>query len=118
MDETDPDGNVLPMLSFLESYDVEIDEGTYHGFVRKMIPDFKELEGSIDLSLTAKAYPSSTGVEVVSKGPFTITPTTPFVNPRIKGRQISMRVESDALGDDWRMGTWRAQVRRKGRRGN
>ncbi len=118
VDETDPDGNVLPMLSFLESYDVEIDEGTYHGFVRKMIPDFKELEGSIDLSLTAKAYPSSTGVEVVSKGPFTITPTTPFVNPRIKGRQISMRVESDALGDDWRMGTWRAQVRRKGRRGN
>lgn len=118
VDETDVDNNLLPMLSFIESYDMDVDEGTYHAFVRKMIPDFKNLVGSVDLSLTAKAYPSSTGVEVVTKGPFTISPTTPFVNPRIKGRQISMRIESDALGDDWRMGTWRAQLRRKGRRGN
>ena len=118
VDETDPENNLLPMFSFIESYDMEVAEGAYHAFVRKMIPDFKELVGSVDLSLTAKAYPSSTGIEVVTKGPFTITPTTAFVNPRIKGRQVSMRIESDALGDDWRMGTWRAQIRSKGRRGN
>jgi hypothetical protein len=118
VDETDPEDNLTPMLSFIDSYDMDVDEGTYHVFVRKMIPDFKKLVGSVDLSLTAKSYPSSTGVEVVTKGPFTISPTTAFVNPRIKGRQISMRIESDALGDDWRMGTWRAQLRRKGRRGN
>lgn len=118
LDEADPEGNITPMFSFIESYDVDIDEGVYHLFVRKMIPDFEKLEGSVDLLLTAKAYPSSTGVEVVAKGPFTISPTTAFINPRIKGRQISMRIESDALGDDWRMGTWRAQIRRKGRRGN
>jgi hypothetical protein len=118
VDETDQYNNTTPMLSFIDSYDMEVDEGTYHAVVRKMIPDFKRLIGSVDLSLTAKAYPSSGGVEVVNKGPFTITPTTPFVNPRIKGRQISFRIESDALGDDWRMGTWRAQFKRKGRRGN
>lgn len=118
VDETDPENNLLPMLSFIESYDMEVGEGEYHAFVRKMIPDFEKLVGSVDLSLTAKAYPSSTGAEVVTKGPFTITPTTAFVNPRIKGRQVSMRIESDAIGDDWRMGTWRAQLRRKGRRGN
>jgi hypothetical protein len=118
VDETDQDNNLLPMLSFIESYDMDVDEGTYHAFVRKMIPDFKELVGSVDLTLEAKSYPSSSGVEVVTKGPFTIDPTTAFVNPRIRGRQISMRIESDALGDDWRMGTWRAQIRRKGRRGN
>jgi hypothetical protein len=118
VDETDPENNVTPMLSFIDSYDMDVDEGTYHALIRKMIPDFKRLVGSVDLSLTAKAYPSSGGVEVVNKGPFTIAPTTPFVNPRIKGRQISFRIESDALGDDWRMGTWRAQFKRKGRRGN
>lgn len=118
VDETDQHNNTLPMQSFIESYDMEIDDGTYHAVVRKMIPDFKSLIGSVDLSLTAKAYPSSGGVEVVNKGPFTVDSTTPFVNPRIKGRQISFRIESDAIGDDWRMGTWRAQFKRKGRRGN
>ena len=106
------------MVSFIDSYDMDVDEGTHHALIRKMIPDFKKLVGSVDLSLTAKSYPSSGGVEVVNKGPFTIAPTTPFVNPRIKGRQISFRIQSDALGDDWRMGTWRAQFKRKGRRGN
>ena len=118
VDETDPENNTTPMLSFIDTYDMQVDEGTYHAVVRKMIPDFKKLIGSIDLSLTAKSYPSSGGVEVVSKGPFTVDSTTPFVNPRIKGRQISFRIQSDALGDDWRMGTWRAQFKRKGRRGN
>ena len=118
VDEADSNGNTVPMVSFIDSYDMQVDEGTYHAVVRKMIPDFKTLVGSVDLSLTAKAYPSSGGVEVVNKGPFTITPTTAFVNPRIKGRQISFRIQSDALGDDWRMGTWRAQFKRKGRRGN
>lgn len=118
VDETDPENNLTPMVSFIDSYDMAIADGTYHAVVRKMIPDFKRLVGSIDLSLTAKAYPSSGGVEVVSKGPFTVDSTTPFVNPRIKGRQISFRIESDALGDDWRMGTWKAQFRQKGRRGN
>lgn len=118
VDETDPEDNVTPMVSFIDTYDMDVDEGTYHAVVRKMIPDFKKLVGSVDLSLTAKAYPSSGGVEVVNKGPFTIAPTTAFVNPRIKGRQISFRIQSDALGDDWRMGTWRAQFKRKGRRGN
>lgn len=118
VDDTDEDNNTVPMLSFIESYDMDVDEGTYHALVRKMIPDFKTLEGSIDLTLTAKSYPSSTGVEVVSKGPFNVLSTTAFVNPRIRGRQISFRVESNDIGDDWRMGTWRAQIRRKGRRGN
>ncbi len=118
VDETDPENNLTPMVSFIDSYDMDVDEGTHHALIRKMIPDFKKLVGSVDLSLTAKSYPSSGGVEVVNKGPFTIAPTTPFVNPRIKGRQISFRIQSDALGDDWRMGTWRAQFKRKGRRGN
>ncbi len=118
VDDTDSDNNLVPMLSFIESYDMDVDEGTYHALVRKMIPDFKSLAGSIDLSLTAKSYPSSTGVEVVTKGPFNVLSTTSFVNPRIRGRQISFRIESNDLGDDWRMGTWRAQIRRKGRRGN
>ncbi len=118
VNDTDEDNNIVPMLSFLESYDMDVDEGTYHALVRKMIPDFKTLVGSIDLSLTAKSYPSSTGVEVVTKGPFNVLSTTSFVNPRIRGRQISFRIESNDIGDDWRMGTWRAQIRRKGRRGN
>ena len=118
VDEADPENNITPMVSFIDTYDMAVDDGTYHAVVRKMIPDFKRLVGSIDLSLTAKAYPSSGGVEVVSKGPFTVDSTTPFVNPRIKGRQISFRIQSDALGDDWRMGTWKAQFKRKGRRGN
>ena len=117
VDETDIDGVTQPMVSFLETYQQEIAEGTRLMHVGGMIPDFKTLVGSIDLTLRGRAYPQQPNNQEVTKGPYTITSTTEKQDFRMRARQISFRVESNNIGDDWRMGTWRAKVRPHGRRG-
>ncbi len=117
VDDSDEDGVLHAMNSFVESYDAEIEPGGQHIMhISSMIPDFKNLVGSIDLILTGRQYPQDPTDEV-TKGPFTILPTTNRIDMRMRARQISYRIESNALGDDWRMGTWRANVRPHGRRG-
>ncbi len=115
-DEADEVGVLQPMISFLETYDVEIDpSGSYLMHVREMIPDFKSLTGSIDLTLNGRGYPQR--ASLTTTGPFVVTASTEKVDLRFRTRQVSFEVRSDALGDDWRMGTWRAAARPHGRRG-
>ena len=115
-DEADEVGVLQPMTSFIETYDVEIDpSGAYLMHVREMIPDFKSLTGSIDLTLNGRGYPQR--ASLTTTGPFVVTASTEKVDLRFRTRQVSFEVRSDALGDDWRMGTWRAAARPHGRRG-
>jgi hypothetical protein len=117
VDDADEDGVLHAMISFVESYDAEIEAGGEHIMhISRMVPDFKKLIGSVDLTLTGRQYPQDSTDEV-SKGPFTILPATDRIDMRMRARQISYRIDSDALGDDWRMGTWRAKVKPHGRRG-
>jgi hypothetical protein len=116
VDDADENGVLQAMSSRLESGDVEVDpNGRYMMHIGAMIPDFKDLVGSIDLTLNGRGYPQRTAQQ--TKGPFTITSTTERQSLRIRSRQISFLIESDALGDDWRMGTWRLEARPHGRRG-
>ena len=117
VDAADGDGVLQPLVSFLQSYDIEIEPGGEHIMhVSSMTPDFKRLVGSIDFTLTGREYPQDPASEN-SKGPFTVLPTTRKQDLRMRARQVSLEVRSDLLGDDWRMGTWRATVRPHGRRG-
>ncbi len=116
VDETDENGVLQAMSSRLESGDMEVDpNGMNMMHIGAMIPDFKTLVGSIDLTLRGRGYPQRTALQ--SKGPFTITSSTERQSLRIRTRQISFLIQSDALGDDWRMGNWRAELRAHGRRG-
>ena len=40
------------------------------------------------------------------------------VNTRIRGRQVAVRISSDATGDKWRYGTMRLDIRPDGMRGS
>jgi hypothetical protein len=117
VDEADGDGVLHPMDSFIESYDAEIEEAGEHIMhIRSMWPDFKTLVGSVELLVTGLEYPQDPTTQT-QKGPFTISPTTRKQDLRMRARQVNYRITSDALGDNWRMGTWRANVRPHGRRG-
>ena len=46
----------------------------------------------------------------------TITSTTKFFSVRGRGRQANLKISADALGDDWRFGTVRMDIKPDGRR--
>jgi len=112
--------NGAPMPSFLESWDMELnDVGDFFGHISKFIPDFLTLEGGIDFTFRARQYPTSPRIE---KGPYAITDQTRRINFRVRGRQIAVRFDDDGNDDvlsnntNWRHGTLRVEVVPDGRR--
>ena len=106
----------VAMGEFIESCDVEIDQsGDHLLFLRRLVPDFLTMTGPMSITLKARKYPHG---EQITRGPYTVTPTNGYIRPRIRGRQVQLRVESDQdMSDtDWRMGTWRVDARQHGRR--
>lgn len=114
--ETGTDENGSAMAAFIESYDMEIPEaGENLMHIDQLIPDFLELEGSVDVFLTGRKYPQDPNR--ISKGPYTVSTGTRKLSTRMRARQVALRIESDANGDRWRMGVWRARAGAHGRRG-
>jgi hypothetical protein len=109
---TDDDGAALS--SHLSSYDVETDAGDELAHVATIVPDFETLTGSINMQLKGKRYPQSPNE--ISSTLINVTSTTKFINPRIKARQISLHFTTDAVGDNWRLGTIRAGTRVHGKK--
>ena len=102
------------MTAFIESGDFVLPEaGENLMSVRRFIPDFKNLSGTVNVTLKFRDYPSSTQR---TNGPYAITNSTTKIDTRARGRQASLRIESDSTGDDWRFGTYRADIRQGGRR--
>lgn len=112
--ETGVDDDVSAMTAFVETYDMEIpDSGENLMHIDQFIPDFLELQGTANVTLRGKKYPTAT--EEV-KGPYAITSATTKQSTRIRGRQVSMRIESSELGGRFRLGTMRMRARPHGKR--
>lgn len=101
----DADGQPLP--SFLESFEAELGTGDYELLVSHLYPDFKRLIGSVAVTVFGRTYPADTR-RSVSAG--VCTASTTQLDPRFRGRQFGIRIESNGLGDFWRMGDWTASI--------
>jgi hypothetical protein len=113
--ETGTDDDGAAMTAFVESYDMEIPEAGEHLMhVDQLIPDFVSLDGTVNITLKGKKYPQVQDYQV--KGPYPVTNATRKISTRIRGRQVALRVESDQIGDAWRMGTLRSRVTPHGKR--
>ena len=99
--------------AFIESGDFDIADGQPFLHIGRGIPNFKDLAGSVDVKLKFKTYPSSTTPTTITR---TITATTEKFDLRGRGRQANVRIESDAVGDNWRYGTLRLDVQPDGGR--
>jgi hypothetical protein len=103
-------GMALP--AFVESWEAQLGPGTEVAEICELVPDFKRIYGSVDIALFGRNLPS----ELRDFGPVnTIDGTTGKFNPRYKKRQMGFRIESTAIGDDWRIGTWRGKYFPHGR---
>lgn len=104
-----------PINAYLQSGYFDISEGDNMLFMKRFIPDFKEQQGDLTVHLLLRPYPQASA-SPSSLDPYVITPTTEKVDTRARGRQISLRIESDDLDTRWRYGTLRVDVQPDGMR--
>jgi hypothetical protein len=108
---------------YVRSGDFELDvegNGEYFLKIRRFIPDFKNLEGSADVTIYLRSYPADTTVAKGETyiGPFTIDTSTDKVDTRARARLASIRIESEAIDDNWRYGIFRVDIQPDGRGGS
>ena len=125
-------GTTAAITAFVESSDFDLDDGHKFMHVNRIIPDIT-FDGSTanspvvtmtlnPLSNSGSGRHSPTSVGGVNNATVTRTATSPVevftdqINVRVRGRQISMRLESSATGVTWQMGTPRLDMRPDGRR--
>lgn len=131
------DDGVVAMDSWIETYDLQTAENVYRtaGFMwggdpsgmlgagttgseqihlSKFVPDMVQLSGTLYLTTYMKTYPGDATYK--TKGPYAITPTTKFIGMRSRGRLMSMKFESLAVGDYWRMDSHTFETQADGER--
>jgi hypothetical protein len=102
------------MNCHVESGDIDVGDGDQFLSVSRFIPDFKNQVGEVDITVKSRPYPSASQR---THGPFTVTTSTTKKDTRIRGRQLALRVSSDAVDDKWRYGTIRFDGKPDGMRG-
>lgn len=102
----DNDGQAIN--SYFETGDWQLSEGNDILFIDWILPDmkFETADGATDsasvlITFYSRYFP---GDAQQTHGPFTFTSSTRYINTRIRGRLISMKIESADLGSWWRVG--------------
>jgi hypothetical protein len=134
--ETGLDDNVtgipVPIYSYIQSSEFDIDDGHNFGFIWRIVPDLT-FRGSTAASpqVTMTLYPlqnSGSGYDNPASvggtnfATVTRTATIPVeqftgqVYTRVRGRQLAMRIESNQLGAAWQLGAPRIDIKQDGRR--
>lgn len=127
VNEVDANGNATAISSYILSgdYDISAQQGTAGDGenimrVSRFIPDFKNLSGNAKVTMFFTNYPATDSQSSASgsliTGPFTISTTTNFVSTRVRGRQVSLKIENDGQDETWRYGTLRLDIHAGGRR--
>jgi hypothetical protein len=123
----------LPIEAYITSSEFDIGDGHNFGFVWRVLPDIT-FRGSTAASPQATMYlkplqnsgsgynnPESVGGS--NNGAVTRTAVIPVeqftgqINTRVRGRQMSFKIDSTALGVTWQLGAPRMDIRPDGRRG-
>jgi len=102
------------MTAYIESGDIDIGDGDQFMSVSRFIPDFKNQTGNVDVTVKTRPYPAGTQT---SHGSYAVSTSTTKQDTRIRGRQVAIRVASDAVDEDWRYGTLRLDMKPDGLRG-
>jgi hypothetical protein len=111
--ESGVDADGAALSAFIQSGDGDIADGETFSFINKVIPDFQNQTGNAVLTLSVKDYPNDTATVGET---LTVSNTTGFLNTRIRGRQSNIKIENTAVGDNWRFGTLRVNIKQDGKR--
>ncbi len=121
----DDDG--APMNSFIESASMDIGDGDHFSYIRRLVPDLT-FTGSTALSspqatftLKARNFPganfnNTSSSDAIRTQESPVEEYTDQLFLRVRGRSFALRVESEALGSKWKLGSPRIDLRQDGRR--
>ena len=115
-----------PMTSFIESSQLSIGEGNNFVFLSRLIPDIT-FDGSVtngpsaDFTLQARNFPGGQYLqtkdsEVVQSATTPVEQFTEQAFVRLRGRSFALKVQSNSVDMQWRLGTARVDARQDGRR--
>lgn len=125
------DGSTTPASSlgaFIESSDFDIQDGTAHYFVERIVPDIRFDRSSaptpeVNFTLKARDFPGQSyattqSSAVVQTATVPVDQYTHETWVRVRGRHVAIRVEADSsdVGTAWQLGFPRLSVRTDGRR--
>jgi len=122
----------LPITAYVQSSDFDIGDGHNFGFVWRILPDVNFNGSSVNnpsVTMTVKPrrnsgtpYGAADNPTVQSAQNYTRIPQYTVqefdgqVYTRLRGRQMSFRIESTGLGVAWQLGSPRIDIRPDGRR--
>jgi len=117
--EVDSLGNKTAIPAFIQSGDFDLaieGDGQMFMSMRRFVPDFKLLTGNAEVTIRLRDYPTDTATSS-PLGPFTITSSTDKVDTRARSRFASLRIANTSTDENWRFGTFRADIQPDGMRG-
>lgn len=122
----------LPINAYCQSSDFDIGDGHNFGFIWRILPDLNFTGSNVNepyVTMTVKPRQNSGSPYGPADSPqvqsaqnyqqypqYTIQGYTGQVYTRLRGRQMSFRIESNSLGVAWQLGTPRIDLRPDGRR--
>jgi len=121
-----------PIDAYVQSSDFDIEDGHNFGFVWRILPDVNFNGSNVNdpyVTMTLKPRQNSGTAYGVADNPqvtssqnyqtipeYTVQQFTGQVYTRLRGRQLSFRIESNSLGVAWQLGVPRIDIRKDGRR--
>ena len=114
----------VPIEAYISSSDFDIGDGHNFGFVWRIIPDINFTTSTVGKQVTMTVQPkqnsgSAAGAPdptVVQASAYTVDQYTGQVYTRLRGRQMSFKINSTQLDVTWQLGTPRIDIRPDGRR--
>jgi hypothetical protein len=122
----------VPIDAFIQSSDFDIGDGHNFGFVWRILPDVTFNGSNVNqpyVTMTVRPRrnsgapygladnpPVASGQNYANRGTYDVQEFDGQVYTRLRGRQLSFRIESTTLGVAWQLGTPRIDIRNDGRR--
>lgn len=114
--ESGKDDDAIPMEAYIRSAYFDMNDGSDIVFLDRLLPDVKlPMNRNIEITLYSKKFPHP-AASVKVKGPYYFDDSDTQINPRVRGRQISVKYAVTATGADFEIGKVRFGIQADGGR--
>lgn len=114
-DETGTDANGAAIDSFIVLSPTDMQAGEYDNDISGFLADFQRITGTVNFTALARRYPNDADS---TDGPYAVTGagSSARADTRLNGKMVGWKLESNAIGGDYRIGVVRVDLQAGGQR--